>query len=93
MAAVLRKERDVTIEKEVGVDQLSKHIMLVKEREACLLEDKANLEIRERHRLVEIRALREAIVAKTKDKDTQLKYVIVLCQLGHHGYLSIHTGH
>lgn len=81
MAAQLRKERDVTIEKEVGVNQLSKHIMLVKEREACLLEDKANLEIRERHRVVEIRALHEAIVAKTKDKDAELKYVCHLLSI------------
>ena len=74
MVVQLRKERELTIEKEVGVDQFTKNIMVVKEREACLLEDKANLEIRERHRQVEIRSLHEALVAKTKDKDTELKY-------------------
>ena len=73
MATQLRKEKELKIDKEVGTDQLSRHIMLVKERETCLLEDKANLEIRERHRLVEIRALHEAFVAKNKEKEKELK--------------------
>jgi hypothetical protein len=73
MVSQLRSQRHLTIDNEVEVDQLTKHIIMVKDREACLLEDKANLEIREKHRLLEIRALHEAMVAKTKDKDTQLR--------------------
>lgn len=73
MATHLRKERETGIENEVELGQITRHSMMAKEREACLLEDKANLEIRERHRLLECRALHEAYVAKTKDKDKELK--------------------
>lgn len=69
----MRVARNLTIDKEVEVDQTTKHIMLVKEREACLLEDKANLEIKERHRQLECRALHEAMVTKSKEKDAELK--------------------
>lgn len=63
------------VEKEVGSEQLRKHLAMGKEREASLLEDRANLEIRDKHRLAEARALHEAITGKTKEKDRELKCV------------------
>lgn len=74
-AALLHKQREVAVEREVELNQLSKHLLLGKEREATLLEDKATLEIRQRHRLVEAKALYEAHVAKIREKERELKYV------------------
>lgn len=74
-AALLHKQREVAVEREVELNQLSKHLMLGKEREATLLEDKATLEIRQKHRFMESRGLYEAHVAKMREKERELKYV------------------
>ncbi len=73
MAAQLQKEKDLQIEKEVGLEQMSKYIMMAKEREANLQEDKATLEIRKKHRSIEAKALFDALAFKTKEKDKELK--------------------
>lgn len=75
LAAQLQKKRTQAIESEVEFNQVSKHIMQGKEREASLLEDKATLEIRLRHRVAEGRSLYEAQTAKNKEKDKELRLV------------------
>ena len=62
----------------MGIDQLNKYIYMGKEREANHLEERATLEIRERHRVVEARALHEALSSKSKEKDRELKYVTII---------------
>lgn len=73
MAALLRRQRELGVEREVELNQLTKHLMLGKEREATLLEDKATIEIRQRHRQVETKALAEAHMGKLREKDRELK--------------------
>ena len=68
-------EREMLNEKEVSLEQLNKFIAMGKEREAKLLEDRAMLEIRERHRKNELRTLSDALSFKTKEKDKELKLV------------------
>ena len=51
-----------------------KDLILIKEREASLLEDKATMEIRQKHRQMEYKSLLMAQSMKIKEKDRELKY-------------------
>ena len=73
MAARLQRKRAGAVEGEVEFNQVSKHIQQGKERETSLLEDRATLEIRHRHRTVEARSLYEAQIAKAKEKDREIR--------------------
>ncbi len=73
LAARLNRKRGEAVEGELEFNQVSKHVMQGKEREANLLEDKATLDLRLRHRNAEAKSLYEAMIAKTKEKDKELR--------------------
>ena len=78
----LREQRNQMIQHEVGLERLNKDIMMSKEREATLLEDKATLELRQKHRQAEYKSLFIAQSSKNKEKDRELKYIrILFCYL------------
>ncbi len=61
------------VENEIGLDRWNKDLMMMKEREASQLEDKATLEMRQKHRQVEYKSLFMAQASKIKEKDRELK--------------------
>lgn len=69
----LKEQSNQLMEHEVGLERWNKDIMMGKEREATLLEDKATLEIRQKHRHAEYKSLFIAQSSKIKEKDRELK--------------------
>lgn len=78
MSMDLREQRNQSIQHEMGLDRWNKDIMMCKEREATLLEDKATLEIRQKHRQTEYKSLFMTQSSKIKEKDRELKYMNVV---------------
>lgn len=55
------------------MSQLNVNLEKAKEREATLLEDKAQLELLLRHRSTEYRSLFDLVNKKTRDKNKEMK--------------------
>ena len=92
LAAQLQRRCAEAMEWELELNQVSKHMMQGKEREANLLEDRATLDLRLRHRAAEAKSLYEAQTVKTKEKDREIRWavldIIYVCR-GRSGGLSI----
>ena len=60
------------------MSQLSVSLEKAKEREATLLEDKAQLELQIRHRSSEYRMYFDMVNKKTRDKNKEMKYTCIV---------------
>ena len=72
-AAELDRLRQSLQENHLHLERLSKDMSMAKEREATLLEDRATLELRLKHRSGEYRSLYEGVASKNKEKEKELK--------------------
>jgi len=72
-SAELKEQKNLLGENEIGLDRWNKDLMMMKEREASLLEDKATLEIRQKHRQLDYKSLFMTHATKIKEKERELK--------------------
>ena len=63
------------------MSQLNVNLEKAKEREATLLEDKAQLELQIRHRSSEYRMYFDMVNKKTRDKNKEMKYKYILLKV------------